>query len=196
MLRPDFLYLLPALLIALLQAKIIWPGMPGFDDKDTEIQGGGEEENLYLSYLKYAAYALFWAQLVFVILPISQEHLLFLRLFGYLLILSGFTISYKALKDLGKNWTGMSDFRIKKGQELVKSGVYKTIRHPIYLAVILEIVGFELLANSWLFLPMLIALLIVFNNQINKEEKLLKIKFKEEFVLYSQKTKKLMPLIY
>jgi protein-S-isoprenylcysteine O-methyltransferase Ste14 len=198
MFRNDFLWLLPCLVVALYQVKIIWGKLPLFDDKDTAIKGQYDIfDKFKLSYLQGLTKVFFGLQLVFSFLPITDSAASSdIRKIGYFLVILGLIISLFALKTLGKNWTGMNDYRIVKDQKLVTKGIYSLIRHPIYLAVILESVGFELVANSWFFIPVLIVSFIVFTSHIDKEEILLKVGFGKEFAAYKTRSKKLIPFIY
>jgi len=199
MFRNDILWLLPALLLALIQVKLIWPCQPEFDEADTEMKGSNSEYDvLVFDYLQNVAYVLFIMQLFVPILLISRNFAVIfsLKIIGYLLVMAGFIISLFALNTLGNNWTGMTDYRIKKGQVLVQNGVYKIVRHPIYLAVILEIVGYEFVANSWFVIILTLCSIVIMNKQANKEEELLTKKFGIEYQKYKSRTKKFIPFLY
>lgn len=199
MFREDVVFLVPAVVIALFQVKIIWGGLPPCFDRDTETSGKYTEfDRLRLSYFIYGAYFLFFGQLAIPILIITKEYpfLFFLRLSGYTLILLGFLLSVLALKALGDNWTGMDYYRIKIDQRLVTSGVYAFVRHPIYLSVLLEIIGFELIANSFLSMVLPAIGFWVLYKHIILEEELLELKFKGEYRLYKRRVKMLVPYVY
>ena len=191
MFRDDILLLLPALFIALFQVKFIWNKLPDSKEDDTEIAGEYSTiHHLKFAYLKSIGYSIFLIQLIFPILEIRTTFLSpILLITGYIFVITGFIISLMAIKTLNTNWTGMHEYRIKKGQQLITTGIYKFIRHPIYLAVILEIAGFELVAKSWLVFPFLIISFWIFNQHIKKEEKLLELKFGQEFIKYKNSTK-------
>lgn len=196
--RDDIALLAPAILIALYQVKVVWNRLPDHNEKDTEIKGSYDTyDHLRLSYFMYTTYFVLLVQLVVPFLSIASgaELLIPLRGIGYLLILSGLITSLNALKHLKQNWSGMVVYRIKHNQELVKTGPYKFIRHPIYSAAIIEIVGFELVANSWLFIPVLIFGLLIVYKHIQKEEALLETKFEAEFKEYKRKTKMFVPYL-
>lgn len=197
MFREDIIFLIPALFIALYQVKFIWNKLPQAEEHETEILG--EYTNLHrvlFSYLKSLGYSIFLLQLIFPILEITFLSPNLLRISGYMFIISGFIVSLTGIKALGFNWTGMHEYRIKKGQQLVTKEIYKVIRHPIYLAVILEVVGFELVARSWLVIPFLIISFWIFHHHIKKEEKLLELKFGQDFIQYKNTTKKLIPFLF
>lgn len=198
MFREDILLLLPAIIIAIIQV-FIWGRLPEAKKEETEIPGEYSELGLLrIRYMVVTTHFLLLAQLVFPLAPIFQ-HLpdsVSLRLFGYAFIFMGVIFSLKGLKDLGDNWTGMDEYRIKKGQALVEDGIYRFVRHPIYTAIIFELVGFELVANSYLFVIFLIGSIVFFSYHIKKEELLLSKKFGKEFTLYKNKTKKFIPYIF
>lgn len=198
-LRDDILWLLPALAIALVQVKIIWERLPRYKEEETEIEGTQDEYNFLTGeYLQYLTYFILTIQLGIKVLEIdiNNNTLLLVRSLGYLLIFYGFVTSYKAVKALGYNWTGMLQYRIKKEQTLITQGIYKKVRHPIYAAVILEILGFELVANSWLFIVLFFCLLIYSYKQAQKEEKLLIFKYGESYLSYKKSTYYFFPYIF
>jgi protein-S-isoprenylcysteine O-methyltransferase Ste14 len=198
MFREDFLWLLPALIVAGYQTWV-WHNLPQDDPKQTELKGEySEYDQLSFGSLILIFYAIFWIQLVLPILLITNDYQLLsiLRLLGYLMIFGGSLMSLKALKALGRNWSGLDEYQIKKQHQLISSGVFKVVRHPIYSAVIFEVLGFELLANCWLFLPLSIFVFWMLKNHIPKEEKLLKEKFDSQYQNYKSHTKALIPFIY
>ncbi|HBL52197.1 MAG: hypothetical protein A3D24_00555 [Candidatus Blackburnbacteria bacterium RIFCSPHIGHO2_02_FULL_39_13] len=195
LLRDDFLWLLPAVLIALFQVKIIWARLPKINTTETEIDGCYKDWDITrLLYFTYLTYFFLFVQLVVTILPISS--FTFTRFLGYGFVIFGFINSFVALKTINTNWTGMFQYRIKKGQKLITKGPYGFIRHPIYTSAILEIAGFELIANSWLFAPMLVFGYFMMYQHSLKEEALLEKKFGEEFKEYKRKTKMFIPFIF
>lgn len=199
MLRSDILWLMPAVLIAIYQVFWLWRRLPDYREEDTALSGRYTSKDLIrFNFLRYVAYCFFIFQLGFVILPMSDHtpFLIFLRLVGYLMIFSGLIISKRALKVLADNWSGMFVYRIKKGQKLITDDVYSFIRHPIYLAVILEATGFELIANSWLFLAIFFISFGFFQYQIMIEEELLEKKFGESYSEYKKSVKKIFPFIF
>ena len=80
----------------------------------------------------------------------------------------------------------------KDGQDLVTDGIYKYVRHPAYLAVI--IFTFSFIFN-YLGLFLWLILILVLLIKINLEEKMLKEKF-SSYEEYAQHTKRLIPYIY
>lgn len=85
---------------------------------------------------------------------------------------------------------------IGKQNELVKTGVYKYIRNPMYFSELL-FTG-ALVVNSYtpLRLVLFLILFVDFIFKIRYEEKLLLKYFKEKFVEYKKNSWRLLPFIY
>ncbi|HXR55794.1 MAG TPA: isoprenylcysteine carboxylmethyltransferase family protein [Casimicrobiaceae bacterium] len=66
---------------------------------------------------------------------------------GAVLTLTGLLFSVWARVHLGANWSGM--VTIKKDHELVVSGPYRFVRHPIYSGLLLAFVGSALARAEW-----------------------------------------------
>jgi len=111
---------------------------------------------------------------------------------GFLFIL-GTLLRMKAHLDLGKAFSISIDR--KSDQQIVKVGLYRTIRHPLYLAILMILVAAPLfLADTltWLLTSLGIAGMLI---RIRLEEKYLTQEFKH-YADYMQKTWKLIPWIY
>ena len=196
--REDWLLISPCVVLAFIEIKYIWRSLPEYFEKDTEISGGYSwMDDFKYFYFMYAAEAVFIIQWACNIFPIAGSLTqIYLRLLGYGLVTLGFLIALISLKKLGSNWSGMTDFRIKKNQVLVKDGIYALVRHPIYLAVQLEILGYELVVNSWLVVPVMLVVFWYIGRHVGKEHSLLEKKFGAEFRKYRSRVSRLLPWIY
>jgi len=197
--RDDVFWLLPILVLAVYQVRFVWGNLSNPSQDQIEIPGRySVKRKLLFYYLQQALFLLFVIQLSFPILTIKVSPIgeLLFRIVGYALVIGGFVIALRALKDLGRNWMGMYDYGIKKGQELITNGMYKYVRHPIYLAILLEIAGFELVALSWLAVILPICTLIVILRHIEKEDYLLEKKFGKDFLVYKASVNALFPRFF
>lgn len=83
-----------------------------------------------------------------------------------------------------------------KSAYLVKSGPYRLIRNPMYLAVILFyspiLINNLNYINSLVFAVLLTTLLF----KIDSEEQFLEARFGDDYVVYKKETKRLIPFIY
>jgi protein-S-isoprenylcysteine O-methyltransferase Ste14 len=95
---------------------------------------------------------------------------------------------------LGRNWSGYVTY--KENQELVTTGPYKFIRHPIYTSIILMFIG-TILYYGYLFLLIILAVIaIIFILRTTKEEEIMTRLFGKKYKDYIKKTKRLIPFIY
>lgn len=83
----------------------------------------------------------------------------------------------------------------KAGGELITSGVYSLIRHPMYLAQLLVVAALtvDYYSHARLFTVLILFVVLVF--KLHFEEKQLKVQF-DGYEEYMQKTWRLIPYIY
>jgi protein-S-isoprenylcysteine O-methyltransferase Ste14 len=114
---------------------------------------------------------------------------------GYVIILAGMIIRWMAILQLKKAFT--VDVSISVGQELKTDGLYKKVRHPSYLGLLLILTGLSLgMVNIWSVLVIVIPMFFTISYRINVEEKLLSSEFGEEYALYKSHSWRLFPGIY
>jgi protein-S-isoprenylcysteine O-methyltransferase Ste14 len=94
------------------------------------------------------------------------------------------------------NWAHGGEYQVKNNQELVTIGIYRYIRHPIYLGVMLAYGGGQIVAGSYLSMVFLVLFTYSSIVQAKKEEKLLLQHFGQEYEDYMRKTKMLIPFVY
>jgi protein-S-isoprenylcysteine O-methyltransferase Ste14 len=99
----------------------------------------------------------------------------------------------RSLSDLGRNLTPLPHPR-DDGQ-LVKTGIYGLVRHPMYSGVVYLALAYASWQMSWVHLVSSIALFVFFDAKSRKEEVWLKDKF-SDYVNYSNSVKKLILWIY
>lgn len=99
----------------------------------------------------------------------------------------------KGLLDLGRNLTPLPYPR-QDGQ-LVRSGVYGIVRHPLYSGLILAAFSWVIFQLSLSHLMVAIILFIFFDTKANREEAWLSQKY-SEYSDYQQQVKKLIPWLY
>lgn len=103
-----------------------------------------------------------------------------------------FVVRAAAVRALGRMWS--VHIEIRREHELVRGGPFGWVRHPIYLAAILELVGAMLFMNSiytWivfvvLFVPSLVA-------RIRLEERAMIAQFGDAYVQYRKTTPAVLP---
>jgi len=115
------------------------------------------------------------------------------RYLGLLLCASAAAIRIVALADLGKQFSAY--VTLQEGHQLVQTGIYRYIRHPLYLSLLLAAPGFALVFDSALMWPILIATAIFVIDRIREEERLMQSEFGRSFEDYRNRTKIIFPLI-
>ena len=111
---------------------------------------------------------------------------------GLAIFLLGLALAIWARAYLGRNWgMPMSE---KADPELVTTGPYSTIRHPIYSGIILAMIG-TAVAVSWYWLIAVVLLGGYFVYSATREERYLTERFPEAYPRYKKSTKMLIPFI-
>ena len=78
---------------------------------------------------------------------------------------------------------------------VVDTGAFRYARHPLYLASLLVYFGLSVSTVSFFSLAVFIGIFIFYNYISSYEEKLLEIKFGDQYIKYKQKTGKWVPRI-
>jgi len=82
----------------------------------------------------------------------------------------------------------------KRGKALVKDGPYHYLRHPSYFAkIFLLLPGLSFIFRIWLPILTIPLLMVIWNNVVKEEEKILKKDFGHEFDQYCSETGKFFP---
>jgi protein-S-isoprenylcysteine O-methyltransferase Ste14 len=112
---------------------------------------------------------------------------------GLVLFAAGLGFAIWARVHIGRNWgTPMTQ---KAEPELVTSGPYSLVRHPIYSGVLLAGVG-TALALSWMWLTAVVLAGVYFLYSATVEERYMTEKFPDRYPAYKKATKRLLPFIF
>jgi protein-S-isoprenylcysteine O-methyltransferase Ste14 len=95
---------------------------------------------------------------------------------------------------LGRRFSGL--VAIQPGHELVTSGIYKVIRNPSYLGLLVNALGWALAFRSVVGVLLTVAMLVPLVARMNSEEALLAARFGAEYDAYRQRTWRLIPGLY
>lgn len=95
---------------------------------------------------------------------------------------------------LGRRFSGL--VAIQPGHTLVTTGIYSIIRHPSYLGLLINPLGWALAFRSVVGLILTALLLIPTVARIRSEEALLLSQFGDEYEAYRARTSRLIPGIY
>ena len=112
---------------------------------------------------------------------------------GLVLFVLGLGFAIWARLNIGRNWgTPMTQ---KNDPELVTSGPYRLVRHPIYSGILVAGVG-TALALSWLWLAAVGLAGIYFIYSATVEEGFLTERFPDAYPAYKRSTKMLVPYVF
>jgi len=111
---------------------------------------------------------------------------------GVALCAIGVGLAIAARLQLGRNW-GMPASR-KENPDLITTGPYRVIRHPIYTGILLAIIGSAMSESILFLLPLLFAGPYFFV-AARREERLMAEQFPDQYPAYMQRTKMLIPFV-
>jgi len=112
---------------------------------------------------------------------------------GVALCVAGMAILVWARQHLGRNWS--QTVAAKEGHELVTSGPYRFVRHPMYAGGLLACVGSAIACGgAWIFLLVILGALFLWRTAA--EDELMARQFPDRFPQYEGRTKKLIPFVF
>jgi protein-S-isoprenylcysteine O-methyltransferase Ste14 len=114
-------------------------------------------------------------------------------LVGLALMVAGAALLGRGLLDLGRNLTPVP--RPRDDAELVQTGIYSLVRHPMYGALVVTAIGWGLVAASPLTLLLSGALAVFFDFKARREEAWLRERY-PGYVAYMAGTRRLIPWLY
>jgi protein-S-isoprenylcysteine O-methyltransferase Ste14 len=107
----------------------------------------------------------------------------------------GLWLFHRSHADLGTNWS--ITLEVREQHRLITDGVYRSVRHPMYLALLLYSVGQMLVIPNWVAGPSyVIAFGILFAFRVRAEEKMMLDQFGDQYAKYSARTKRLVPGVW
>jgi protein-S-isoprenylcysteine O-methyltransferase Ste14 len=110
---------------------------------------------------------------------------------GILLTWAGIFIAVWARYHLGQFWSGR--ITLKEGHQLIRSGPYARLRHPIYTGLDLAAIGTALVIDRWRCVAGVCVIVIGFVIKAKREEALLAGQFGEAFQEHRRHTGFLLP---
>jgi protein-S-isoprenylcysteine O-methyltransferase Ste14 len=112
---------------------------------------------------------------------------------GLLLFALGLAFAFWARLHIGRNWgTPMTQ---KDDPELVTSGPYHLVRHPIYTGILVAGTG-TAVALSWLWLVAVVLAGVYFVYSATVEERYMTEQFQDAYPAYKRATKMLLPFVF
>jgi protein-S-isoprenylcysteine O-methyltransferase Ste14 len=112
---------------------------------------------------------------------------------GLIVCAGGIACSIWARWHLGANWSGAPS--LKQEHELVTSGPYRFVRHPIYTGLLLALLGTALVSGAlWWIIFSIVCLAFVY--RVRVEENLMAAEFPNEYSDYRKRTNALIPFVW
>jgi protein-S-isoprenylcysteine O-methyltransferase Ste14 len=114
---------------------------------------------------------------------------------GTLIFWSGVALRFWAIVTLGRFFT--FTVSIQEGHRVVRSGPYRTVRHPSYTGLLLALIGLGIALDSWLsILALVVVPLIGVLIRIRVEEVALAGALGEDYTDYAAQTRRLVPGVW
>jgi len=110
---------------------------------------------------------------------------------GIVLTSIGVGIAIWARYCLGQFWSAR--VTLKEGHQLIRSGPYAFVRHPIYTGMLLAVAGTALVVGEWRAVLAVVLVLAAHWRKALREEKMLTTEFGEEYARYRRSTGFLFP---
>jgi protein-S-isoprenylcysteine O-methyltransferase Ste14 len=116
------------------------------------------------------------------------------KLFGFALECAGLALAIWARRILGRNWSG--EITIKENHQLIRSGPYRTVRHPIYSGLLVMYAGTAIVSGQMHALIGLLVAILAYLRKTRMEEANLVNAFGARYGEYREETWAIVPGIY
>lgn len=121
-------------------------------------------------------------------------HLDAFQAIGLVMTVAGLAFSLWARFYLGSNWSAA--VHVKADHQLVRSGPYRFVRHPIYTGILVAFVGTALAQDRWRSLLAVVVMLAGLLYKLRLEERWMTETFGDAYRDYRRHTKALVPFVY
>lgn len=112
---------------------------------------------------------------------------------GAVITAGGLLFTVWARVHLAGNWSGL--VTLKQDHELITSGPYRLVRHPVYTGLLLAFAGTALARDEWSGVVALVIVVAALWRKLRLEEKWLSEQFGELYVRYKQRVAALLPYL-
>lgn len=186
-------------LLYLLSRLIPSRGLPSLDSSRKERRKALKEEGFYIIFTYIMAwYGNIIVAILYLFDPpwVSWSYLNLLtefRLVGFFLALLLIPYTYWIGRTIAQNFS--YTIEIQKGQQLIKTGPYKRLRHPIYSSAIFFLASLVLVTDSWLFLAILLLTVPGLYIRMKREEQMMLEEFGDQYRAYMVQTGRIFPKI-
>jgi len=153
-----------------------------------------------IDYLRYLiGYEVLTYALYVVDVNVGPDRMIFqlsfpwwLRWTGAALFAAADLLFLQVHRHLGANF--YANLKLRKGHELVTTGPYRWVRHPMYLGLYLNHLGVFLLTANWFIgATWLVGFTLIMVYRLPREEAMMLGKFGAEYELYRKRTGRFLP---
>jgi protein-S-isoprenylcysteine O-methyltransferase Ste14 len=113
---------------------------------------------------------------------------------GAIVMVSGALFAVWAREHLGRNWSG--SVTIKQGHELITSGPYAVVRHPIYTGILAGLLGTAIALSQVRGFIAVALIFLAYWLKLRMEEQWMRSQFGETYATYAHRTAALVPYIF
>jgi protein-S-isoprenylcysteine O-methyltransferase Ste14 len=114
---------------------------------------------------------------------------------GIVCLAVGLWLFARSHADLGTNWS--ITLEVRERHQLVTQGIYRTLRHPMYSALLLYGLGQALVVPNWIAGPSYaVAMALLVALRLGPEERMMLEEFGKDYEAYRARTKRLVPGIW
>jgi protein-S-isoprenylcysteine O-methyltransferase Ste14 len=114
---------------------------------------------------------------------------------GVVFLVAGLWIFHRSHADLGTNWS--VTLEVREQHRLITHGVYRRIRHPMYLALLVFATGQALVLPNWVAGPAyVVGMAVVVAFRLGPEERMMLDTFGQDYEAYRARTKRLVPGVW
>ena len=110
---------------------------------------------------------------------------------GAALTAGGLLFTVWARVHIGTNWSGI--VTVKENHELIQSGPYGIVRHPIYTGLLVAFVGSAIARGEWRGVIAVLIVLWAFSSKLQTEERYMREQFGDAYRTYSERVPALIP---
>lgn len=115
--------------------------------------------------------------------------------FGVLFAAAALFLFHRTHLALGRNWS--VSLQLRKDHQLITSGIYRHVRHPMYTAFWLWAIAQAFLLPNWFAgFAGLVGFGVLFFGRIAREEQMMLESFGDEYREYMSRTYRIFPLIF
>ena len=178
---------------------IIWPlseiilaAVTRVKGRSATLRDRGSQALLWISITAGIAAGIILRPFPATLIPIS---ILYLQAAGLVLLVGGLTLRWAAIITLGRFFTAA--VAIHQNHFVVKTGLYRRIRHPSYSGLLLAFFGLALSFGNWLSLGVImIPITGALIYRIRVEEAALVKALGQEYAEYCRSTRRLIPGLF